>query len=361
MAWNDGVDGATEHPSLALPPAELPPVTTPQITPVRLRRMELADSPAAFVLSEIAFDPPGAATAEEHAARQERWSRQGRAWHSWLHARAGDNAWVATSGADDCVVGYARALRDPARRLEQLTELYVHPAFQRGKVGKALLSAVLAEQVPQGWRRVIVAHPSPAALALYYRWGTLPLGAAWYVVTRPHPQLRSSFAGEGRSLDEKVALDKQIIQQGVRHDSLPLASSNAPYDHPFSIRREGVGGWGQLPFVATHLGATISQRQRDGETVAWGARCGGEIGPLWGATPADALALTHAQMAEAWQTGAAQLGLWVPAANTTLLRWLRETSGPRLRLCSQVMIMGSDPALAEHLDRSLLTAPPYVW
>src|SRR6185437_10598249 len=269
---------------VSLPPAEVPLLATPALAPVQLRRMQLVDNPTAFALSEIAFIADGATTAAEHSARQARWVQQGRAWYGWLHAQAQGNAWVATCGADGPIIGYARALRDPARQMEQLTELYVHPAFQRGKVGKALLSAVLAERVPLDWQRIIVAHPSPPALALYYRWGTLPLGAAWYMLARPHR------SGQSRG-----------IERG----------------QPGGVER------GQPQGIAPTDTLTV------------------DLGPILGATPSDALALVQAQIAAAWAAGATQIGLWVPTANTTLLCWLRDASGLRLELCSQVMIMGS--------------------
>jgi ribosomal protein S18 acetylase RimI-like enzyme len=313
--------------------AEIPrfPMLSP--TPVELRPMTPADNPAAFALADLAFTADGATTDAEQRERQARWERAGRRWYAWLHAQAGGNAWVATAGAEGPVIGYARALRDAAQRREQLTELFVHPAFQRGHIGRTLLGAVLAERVPAGWRRGIVAHPTPAALALYYRWGTLPLGTAWYLVV--------SRVGEASSM----------LEGRTRHEG---HEGDEEREEPEAINR-------LADFMTAHLDAIRHTQVCAGHGVGWGVRCGDALGPVVGATPAGALAVIQSLLADAWAAGARECGLWVPHANVAALRWLRAAEGLRVTLAGQVTLLGSDPDLAAAFDRALLPALPYLW
>jgi GNAT superfamily N-acetyltransferase len=330
-----------------LPPATIPLVTLPEVAPVWLQRMTLEANAVAFALADLAFSPDGADTPEARDARQARWDADARAWFGWLHARAAGNAWVARAGADGPVVGYARAVRDPVRRLECLTELYVHPALQHGKVGQALLGAVLAPRVPDGWRRIIVAHPTPPALALYARWGTWPLATAWYVVARP----RRSASVRG-------------IERGGHRQQLQDAHRAHTLDPPCMCGQFAcvcVGRWGQMALLARHLDGNVKVARHGAAIVGVGARCGSEIGPILGATPADTLNVVQRLFAESMAQGATQVGLWVPGTNITVLRWLYALPGVRLAIQSQVTIMASDPALVANLDRALLTAPPYLW
>jgi GNAT superfamily N-acetyltransferase len=331
-----------------MPPATVPLVAKPAMAPVWLQRMALEENPVAFALADLAFSSEGGDTPNERGVRQGRWDAGGRAWFGWLHARAAGNAWVARAGADGPVIGYARAVRDPARRLECLTELYVHPAFQRGKVGQALLGAVLPPQVPGGWRRVIVAHPAPSALALYARWGTLPLATAWYVVA--HAKSRAPVRGI-----ERDGGSTQLIQQGDDASILDLPCRCA---HAMCVC---VGRWGQMALLAQHLGGNVHVLRRGTAAVGAGLCCGNEIGPILGATPADTLALVQRLFQERLAHGATQVGLWVPGMNSAVLRWLHALPDVRLAIQGQVTIMASDPALAACLDRALLTAPPYLW
>ncbi len=318
-------------PALVLPPAAVPRRAALAPAPVALRPMELADNPAAFALADLAFTADGATTDAEQQARQARWDHAGRAWYAWLHAQARGSAWVATAGAAGPVIGYARALRDPTQRREQLTELFVHPAFQRGHLGQALLRAVLAQRVPTGWRRGIVAHPTPAALALYYRWGTLPLGTAWYLVVRP----------------------VETAAERTRHESHEGNEEHEGFERKCAFYAQG---WDLPAFMVAHLGASVITHGR-----GTGVRCGDALGPVVGATPAEALAVTQALLADAWAAGERTCGLWVPHANAAVLRWLREADGLRATLAGQVTLLGSDPALAARFDRSLLPALPYLW
>lgn len=333
--------------AFALPPADVPLVAMPEIAPVWLQRMTLEANPVAFALADIAFSPDGKDTPQQQAERQTRWVTSGRAWYGWLHARAGGNAWVARAGTDGPIIGYARAIRDPLRRLECLTELYVHPTFQRGKVGKALLSAVLDPHVPEGWRRIIVAHPTPPALALYARWGTFPLANAWYVVMRPHSpaNVRGIERGEQASQRYHTNWVEQI-------ESLCFCNQSACVC---------VGRWEQMAFMARHLGGTVQVVRRGTTILGVGIRSSSEIGPVLGTTPADALAVAQLLCKEGIAQRAQHIGLWVPGTNTPVLRWLAALPNTRLAIQGQVTIMASDPALVANLDRTLLTAPPYLW
>ncbi|HKD77317.1 MAG TPA: GNAT family N-acetyltransferase, partial [Ktedonobacterales bacterium] len=182
--------------TLTLPPAQLPALGALDATPVTLRPMELDDGATAFALSESAFLPDGSASQELLAARQRQWDDGVREWFGWLHTQACGNAFVAARVNDGQVVGYARALRDERQQIETLTEIFVHPAFQRAQIGKALLRSVLSTDVPDRWRRAIFAHPDPVALGLYHRWGTFPLGTAWYVRPQITPEMQPDLLAQ---------------------------------------------------------------------------------------------------------------------------------------------------------------------
>jgi GNAT superfamily N-acetyltransferase len=308
---------------------------------ITLRPMRPQDNAAAFILSELAFTVDGQTTHAEGIARQERWERFGCAWFSWLHTRADGNAWVAVNG-DGPIVGYARAVRDPTQQWESLTELFVHPALHGRRIGQALLRAVLAPQVGAGWQRLIVADPGLAALALYLRWGTYPLGAAWYVSFPAlfHP--------------EKLLVEGQNgIRAARNQDAAVLAT----------LERDllGVARLDRVRFMVTQLGAQILVCEREGVVTGYGVRCGGEIGPVLGATSADTLALVQAHLRALVLAGETPRGLWVPCANIALLHWLRVASPQPVIVRGQVTVMASAPTLTHHLDRYVLTAPPYLW
>ncbi len=274
------------------------------------------------------------------AARQARWLGGARDWFGWLHARAEGSAWAATCGADGPLIGYARAIRDPRQRVEQLTELFVHPALHGGGIGRALLGSVLSRAVPPGWRRIIVANPTPAAEMLYVQWGTFPLATAWYLrlptgagLPPETPEIPEQILQGDHGADAGDDLDRAVL--GMARPALHA-------------------------FLAAHPAASRVTLARDGVAEASGWRWGGEIGPVVARTPAAMLALVRAHILAATLAGTPAVGMWIPGANTTLLRWLVAAGYPMLH-ASQVIIMASDPALTANLDRCLLPAPPYVW
>ena len=336
---------AAQHP---LPPAQVPQFRQLTAQPVVLRPMQLADNAIAFALSEIAFTPDGATTAQEQQERQARWDAGTRAWFGWLHARARENAWVATSGENGVIIGYARAVRDETQRLEELTELFVHPAFQRGQVGKALLQAVLTPEVPTGWRRIIVAHPGLAPLALYLRWGTYPLGTAVYISFRPQPLPLAALPQKQDGGKWPPTLQRWGGDGGESIAALDRAVM-------------GVERLALLHFIADQLGGRLVVDERDGRIVGYGMRSHNEIGPVVGTTPEDAVAVVAAHLQAILAAGEVPRGMWVPCANIALIDWLRHACPLPISLLGQVTIMASDPALIRHLDRCVLTPPPYIW
>lgn len=331
-----------------LPPRHLPASAPFAPAPVTLRPLELADNAAAFVLSEIAFGDP-AALAAALAERQARWASSRRAWFGWLHERAAGNAWAATVAATGQIVGYARAVRDPALRVEQLTEIFVHPTFQHGQVGRALLAAVLAPAVAPGWRRIICAHPDPAALVLYHRWGTYPLATAWYLTPSFTPPSREQLAA---SLAANQAEGLHLRPIDWAQDAAAIAQMDRA--------ATGMDRSDQLRFMAEMPGAALLVSERADTITGYGVRQGDSVGPVVGMTPADTLALAQAHLLAMYDAGQPSAGLWVPGVNVVLLHWLR-TCGARCLLRGQVQIMASDGPSLAHLDRLTLTAPAYVW
>ena len=199
----------------------------------------------------------------------------------------------------------------------------IRDSYQGGQVGKALLGAVMPQTIPDGWGRVIIADPTFPALALYYRWGVYPLGMAWRArVTLPMP--------------------------GIEHEG---------HENPRTSRNDaddGEAGGMLRHFMQRALGAQVRFSAAGGYSV----RYADMLGPVIGATSADALALVMASLADAQKEGHRAIHLWVPGANIALLRWLRERQP---RWDAQVALLASDPALVAHLDRALLVAPPYLW
>ena len=340
----------TEKPAMvqALPPAQVPQFRPLTAQPVVLRPMQLADNAIAFALSEIAFTPDGATTPQEQQERQARWDAGTRAWFGWLQTRSQGNAWVATSGENGLIIGYARAVRDEAQRLEELTELFVHPAFQHGQVGKALLHAVLSPQVPTGWRRIILANPGLSPLALYLRWGTYPLGAALYVSFLP----RTTPPASAPTMLERERSPLSPLRWGSDGGASIAALDRAAM---------GVERLDLLHFMAEQLGGRLLVHERAGAIVGYGMRCRNEIGPVVGTTPEDVVALIAAHVQAILAAGEVPRGMWVPCANTTLLDWLCCACPLPISLLGQVTIMASDPTLVAHLHRCVLTTPPYIW
>jgi ribosomal protein S18 acetylase RimI-like enzyme len=331
--------------TLTLPPAQLPALGALEVAPVTLRPMELADSATAFALSELAFLPDDAATPE---ARQRRWDGGAREWFGWLHTQARGNAYVAARVSDGQVVGYARALRDDRQQTEALTEIFVHPAFQRAQIGKALLRSVLSADVPDRWRRVIFAHPDPVALGLYHRWGTFPVGTAWYVRPQIMPEMQPALLAQ---LASARAQGYTIRSASLVHDR----SAITWLDHAVL----GTDRVEQHAFVAARLKARTFIALRWGRIAAYGTRVAGHIGPVVGETPADVLAMVIALFADALAHGETAEGLWIPGANTALLEWLANEGIP-MRIAGQATLMASDAGQFTHLDRCVMTSPPYV-
>ncbi len=340
--------------TLTLPPAQLPDLGTLEAAPVTLRPMELADNATAFVLSHIAFSPDGTWDAvgntspEAQSARQRHWDDGAREWFGWLHTQARGNAYVAARVSDGQVIGYARALRDERQQIEMLTEIFVHPAFQRAQIGKALLRAVLSMDVPDRWRRVIVAHPDPVALGLYHRWGTFPLGTAWYV----RPQITAEM---------QPNLHAQLTSARAQGYTIRAASPVHDRSAITWLDRAvlGVERVAQHAFSAARLNARTFIALRWGRIAAYGTRVAGTIGPVAGETPTDALTLVIALCADALAHGEPVEGLWIPGDNTALLEWLAGEEIP-MRIAGQATLMASDPGQFTHLDRYVLTSPPYL-
>ncbi len=333
---------------LALPPERVPSIAPiAPIAPLTLRPLTLEENAAAFSVCEAAFAPAGTLTPEHDTRRQANWEAWGRAWFGWLQQQAGDRA-VAAVTAEGALAGYARALRDDTQRVEHLTDLYVRAEFQQAHAGRALLEAVLARQVAPGWRRFIVANPDARALALYHRWGTLPLATLWGVGVGPMPALaalaRARLVGESeRGVTIRTASLERDLAAINRLDRMALGFTRAA-QHRFAIG---------------HQGAQALVLKRAGEVMGYGLRAGGLIGPVVGKTAADAVTLVAAHVAELAGAGGAIEQLWAPGANVALWRWL---AAPELRLVvrGQATLMASEPALAATLDRVVLTAPPYV-
>jgi GNAT superfamily N-acetyltransferase len=331
---------------LALPPALVPHITPLAAAPVTLRRLELADNAAAFAVCEAAFQPPESLTGNQAAICQQRWDAWGRAWYGWLHSQARDDAWAAVTESGD-LAGFARAVRDDAQRIEILTDLYVRSEFQGAQLGKTLLQGVLEPHVASGWRRIIVANPDLRALALYHRWGTLPLGTAWCGMLAPGATLQAHAA-------------KRLDAESSR--GVTVRPAQMDRDEPFIARLDrtalGFTRLQQLHFMLGFPGVRLLALKRSGEIMGYGVRMGGFIGPVVGKTSADVLTLAAAHLVELADEGSAAT-FWAPGANAALWRWLA-LPDLRLTLAGQVTLMASDPSLVATLDRVLLTAPPYV-
>ncbi len=345
-----------------LPPPHLPDPATaiapsPQPTRIDLRPLDMADGAAAYVLAEDALlgiaagNGPSGVGAEDQRVRQMHWEGNQRLWSGWIQTMSRGAAWGAVDMSDLArasaavapLVGYARAVRDAAARVEYLTELFVHPALQGGKIGQALLGAVLAPVVPDSWRRLIIAHPLPAPLALYHRWGTYPLATVWYLMLRP---------------DRAHQLTGRTEQRNGR--IRPLESTrDLPALHWLDQTVLGRTRDAQHLFMLRVIGAHGLVLERNGTLAGYGLRTGEQIGPVVGETANDTLAITRALLRAALAEGAALPGCWVPGANIAVLQWLRGVPG-RLILGSQVTLMSSSPDLATGLDRAVLTSPPYL-
>lgn len=330
------MDLVTPPPATPLDLPELPELPDLAPQPVTLRPWRPADGPAAFVVAQEAL--AGGWDAAALAGWRARWAAGERDWWGHVSRLAGERAVAAVVAPDGPLVGFARVVADPVRRVEQLTDLYVRPAFWRGQVGRHLLAAVLAPTPPPGWRRVIIANPVAPALALYLRWGVVPLGGAWFLrlpadVTRP------------------VALGAGIRPLVWPADAAALEGLAGDLALPHRAALHG--------FLATRPAARGLARERAGAVTGFGWREDDLIGPVLGATPADTVALVAALLAEARAAGVTAPGLWAPGANVALLGWLRDHA-PRLTLAGQVTILADAPATLAALDRLVLPGRPYL-
>ena len=335
-------------PAYELPPSQVPIYGPLSPTPVLIRPMQLADSAAAFSLSELTFLPDGQTTLAEASERQARWDAGLRTWSRWLWQRSQASSWVATRATDGLVIGYARVVRHEHEKREQLTELFVHPAFQSAQVGKALLSAVLTPEVPTGWRREIFAHPDPVPLALYYRCGTFPISTAWYVRVHLQPEHLDRIKAIYQSLDAVGMKTRRA--SGVQDLGLIGWLDRAVLEIDRSEQHQ---------FMAHELGAHSLLLHRWGRIAAYGTLSAGHVGPVVGESPVDAALIIAAFCAFQLIHGETTLSFWLPGANVAVLRWLREQDIP-LRLVSQATLMASDPQHFRLLDRTIFSSPPYL-
>jgi len=329
-----------------LPAFQLPKLPNITIGQCYLRPLSLADEPMAFILSKIAFlSAENLLNDTDMQLRQQLWQTSGRVWSGWLHHQSLGSAWAVVCGENGPVVGYARVIRHKEHRLETLTELYVHPLFQHAKIGKTLLAAALEQQVPEGWTRTIIADPNFTALALYYNWGTYPVGTAWYVEPDFQPadieQIKQQWPSDTYSVrlyDSRCdrsaidTLDQQIFQR-TRSNEHQFFEQSTLYKQVVLLRNQ--------------------------QLVGYGFRSTGKIGPVIATTPQEVLYLVQYHIIQAAQHHEATLGLWVPNQNTTVLHWMR-THAQRVYLLGAISIMLSYPLFGSFLDSYILNSPPFL-
>jgi GNAT superfamily N-acetyltransferase len=150
-----------------------------------------ADLAATFELSERAM--------HEVAARQGVVPKdppltEARVRADWLRHRSliefiaaqPDGRFVICENADG-LAGYARVVR--FERMEQLTELMVHPSQQGHGIGRALLEECWPGDPTPELGRVVVAAGAPNDLTLYTEFGVMPVGGHWHMRARAEEYL----------------------------------------------------------------------------------------------------------------------------------------------------------------------------
>lgn len=147
----------------------------------------------------------------------ELWARR-RSLHEFIAAQDGQ-FWLCEGG--EGIVGFARVVRFDD--MEQLSELFVHPAHQGNGIGKGLLEHCWPEPPTPELGRVVVATGAPADLSLYTAFGVMPADGRLSLVQRTERylehRLRERDATEpgvhvlepGRALAEWRRLEPAVV------------------------------------------------------------------------------------------------------------------------------------------------------
>ena len=238
------------------------------------------------------------------------------------------------------LAGYARVVRFD--RMEQLTELMVHPKHQGHGIGRALLEHCWPGDPSHELGRVVVAAGAPNDLTLYTEFGVMPVGGHWHMragaedylfrrsqeTDAPIPAVHvlkpdRAVHEWGRLEPEAIAHDRRALHEFFARDRTCLAYTPPEADEPAA-----------LCWVSSE----------------------GDIGPAVGATAGDLVPVIMAALDRVAKTREPEtLSVYLTTLSWWLIRRLR-------RLGFQVFwpgwVMCSVPLPG--LDRYAPTRPPHV-
>jgi GNAT superfamily N-acetyltransferase len=329
---------------LALPPAQIPRHEVCAAEMCIVRPLELSDEATAFMISEIAFWSPGILDNTQERERQNRWEHYGRQWFAWLHQLSKGSAYAAVRVRDGMIAGYIRVIRDPIQQIEQLTELYIRPEFQRGGVGRALLDAALPRGIQAGWDRQIIAHSDHRVIAIYVRRGTYPITNAFYIRPYCRGDQYKQFVESLPSIKGTI-----VALNPLNHATFDDIDRTV-FGHGHSLHHDLLMHYLRAKYIGLLDGSRL---------IGYGVHTPSGIGPVVATTAGATLALISSLYRTTLEQTGELPGIWVPGANCATLRWFSSLNIP-VRYEGQVIIMSSNLALGEGLDRVILTSPPYI-
>jgi GNAT superfamily N-acetyltransferase len=265
-------------------------------------------------------------------------------WLRWrphlefISAQPDGSYWLCEDGTE--LVGYARVVRFGA--IDELTELWVDPAYAGRGVGRALLSRCWPDPPSPELGRLVLTVGTPANLTLYTDFGVMPVGGHWHLRHRAEDYL------------ERRALETDATEPAVHVLEAERAVGEWKRLEPLAIGYERVVLHDFYGRTRTCL-ATMDAERGEANGLCW-VSSEGHIGPAVGETPEDLVPVVLAALDRVAKSQEPEtLGVYCMTDSWWLLDRLRRL-GFYVHWPSWVMCSVPIPGL----DRYLAARPPLV-
>ena len=266
------------------------------------------------------------------------WGRE-RGLVEFLAAQEGGCYWVCEDGST--LAGYVRVARFGA--IDELTELWVDPAYGGRGIGRALLSRCWSDPPTPELGRLVVTFGRPIDLTLYTDFGVMPVSGHWHMRQRAEPYLerRAQEMVDASEPAVHALKAERAVEEWTRLEPLAIGHERATL-HDF--------------FGRTRSCLAIMDAERDLATALCWVSPNGEIGPAVGETPEDLVPVVLAALDRVARSQEPhELGVFCTTASWWLLDRLRRL-GFRVHWPSWTMCSVPLPGL----DRYLATRPPLL-
>jgi GNAT superfamily N-acetyltransferase len=303
-----------------------------------------SDLRATFELAQRSWDASRQARGiypAGHQRDQETLDEQWRHWRpllEFLAAQPEGSYWLCEEGTR--LVGYARAARFGA--IDELTELWVDPAYAGRGAGRALLERCWPEAPTPDLGRLVLTVGTPASLTLYTDFGVMPVGGHWHLRHRAEEYLeRRALETDSAEPDVHVLTAERAVEEWQRLEPKAIGYERALL-HEF--------------FGRTRICLATMDAERGQATALCWVSSDGEIGPAVGETPEDLVPVVLValdRIAKSQQP--VELSVFCMTASWWLLDRLRRL-GFRIHWPSWVMCSVPIPGL----DRYLACRPPLL-